>query len=144
MMETPQEDPKVSRTGSFSKAKREAKEILGNKEKLKGLVTQAREKLESMQGTDKVWKNMINVINTFIRMIKAYINGQYKEIPWKSMLMLVAGIVYFIMPLDLIPDFIPITGFMDDLTIIIWIYRTLKIDIEAFEIWEQGLQKESS
>ncbi len=139
MKEGYKEDPKAAKGGSFSKAKREAKEILGNNEKLKGLVTQAREKLEDMQGADGVWKSMVHVVNTFIRMIKAYISGEYKEVPWKSMLMLVAGIIYFIMPLDLIPDFIPITGFIDDLSILIWIYRTIKLDIEAFEVWEKGL-----
>ena len=52
--------------------------------------------------------------------------------------MLVAGLVYFVMPLDILPDFIPVTGFLDDITVIIWIFNNFKSEIDAFEAWERN------
>ena len=44
------------------------------------------------------------------RMAKAYALGRYRAIPWKAMLILLAAVIYFINPLDLIPDLIPVAG----------------------------------
>jgi len=74
---------------------------------------------------------------TFNRMVRAYMNGDYREIPWKNLLYITAGIVYFVTPLDLIPDFIPLTGFMDDLTVLMWVFNSVRSSIDDFEEWEK-------
>lgn len=38
--------------------------------------------------------------------------------PWISWLLLGAAIAYFVSPIDLIPDFIPVLGQLDDLVIV--------------------------
>lgn len=40
------------------------------------------------------------------------------KIPGKAKAILVAGLLYFIMPIDMIPDFIPGLGFVDDAVVI--------------------------
>jgi len=70
-------------------------------------------------------------------MVRAYASGVYKEIPWKSMVAMVAGLVYFLMPLDLVPDFIPFTGFIDDFTVIMLITNAIHQDIELYLEWEE-------
>jgi uncharacterized membrane protein YkvA (DUF1232 family) len=72
------------------------------------------------------------------RMIKAYAMGQYREIPWKTLLLITAGIIYFVNPLDLIPDWIPFAGLTDDFGILMWIYTSLKSDIDLFMAWENA------
>ena len=47
-----------------------------------------------------------------------------EETPLKAKILLVLAIVYFLSPIDLIPDFIPIIGYLDDLVIVptlIWL-----------------------
>lgn len=79
---------------------------------------------------------MSRMVNTLNRMVRAYLNGDYQKIPWKSLLLITSGIVYFVSPLDLIPDFIPVFGFLDDITVLLWIFNAVKGDIEDFEEWE--------
>lgn len=79
---------------------------------------------------------LLSRLQVIFRMVKAYANGKYREVPWKSILLLTGGLVYFLMPIDLVPDFIPVTGYLDDLTIILWIYNALEKDIQAFMEWE--------
>ena len=76
-------------------------------------------------------------LRVITRMIGAFAKGQYKEVPWKTIMMLVAGLIYFLMPLDLLPDFIPVTGFIDDFTVIMLISGAFKQDIDDFLLWEQ-------
>ena len=58
--------------------------------------------------------------------------------PWKSIALIVAGILYFTYPMDLIPDFIPVSGIIDDVALIAWIYKSVQEDIEKFLDWESN------
>ncbi len=77
-------------------------------------------------------------IITLSRMVKAYSTGQYKVVPWGSIIKIIASLIYFISPLDLIPDFLPLVGLSDDLALVMWLFTSLKTDIDNFIAWEKG------
>ena len=58
-----------------------------------------------------------------------------ERVPWSSKILIGAAIFYFLLPFDLIPDFIPVIGHLDDLVIIpLLIYVALKfIPVEVIE-----------
>jgi len=43
---------------------------------------------------------------------------KHEEIPWLARVLLGAAIAYFVSPIDLIPDAIPVLGQLDDLLIV--------------------------
>ena len=47
---------------------------------------------------------------------------------------------YFILPVDLIPDFIPVAGYSDDLTALLWVLNTVGSNITP-EIKAQAMNK---
>ena len=113
--------------------------MIGDNKRLSSLLSNASAKLSELikkGGGSKVAEK----VKLFISLIRHYINGNYRNIPKSSIIKVVAGIIYFIMPLDLIPDFIPITGYIDDLTVLLWIYRTIKVELDEFEKWEKQLK----
>ena len=55
-----------------------------------------------------------------------------------------AALVYFLMPLDSIPDFIWAVGFVDDIAVIANVFRLFRNDIQAFREWEAGQQSEKA
>ena len=71
------------------------------------------------------------------RMTNAWWKGDYKNISTKSMIAVVAALIYFVNPLDLIPDFIPIIGQIDDILILGYLIKTLNKEIERFMAWER-------
>ena len=77
-------------------------------------------------------------VTTLTRMIKSYVSGEYKIIPWGSIVKMIAVLLYFISPIDFIPDFIPILGLTDDFALIMWLFNSLKDDFNDFEAWEKG------
>jgi uncharacterized membrane protein YkvA (DUF1232 family) len=77
-------------------------------------------------------------VATIARMIKSYVSGDYKIIPWGSIVKMIAVLLYFVSPIDLIPDFIPVLGFTDDFALIMWLFSSLADDFANFEAWEKG------
>lgn len=88
------------------------------------------------EATETFYKTQDSII-ALTRMLKAWIKGDYKNISTKSMIAVVAALIYFVNPLDFIPDFIPIIGKLDDIFILGYLVRTLNKDIEQFMAWEK-------
>ena len=76
-------------------------------------------------------------LGTLRRMIRAYKQGDYRQVPWRSITLIIATLLYFVSPLDFIPDILPVLGFTDDIALIFWVTNSLKSDIENFRQWEQ-------
>lgn len=70
------------------------------------------------------------------RMLKAYGTGDYRQLPWKTAIRMIAVLIYFVSPIDILPDFLPVLGFTDDIALMLWLFSGLKDDIEKFRQWE--------
>ena len=62
-------------------------------------------------------------------LFKNAVNGKYKLSP-TSVALIGGGLLYFILPADFIPDFIPVAGYLDDLAVLTTIMNSLKIEIK--------------
>jgi len=49
----------------------------------------------------------------------------------------VAVLIYFLSPIDVIPDFIPVIGLLDDVALVAWFTSTLKEQLDKFAEWEK-------
>lgn len=130
-------------TDFFGKAKllyaRSAEQIAGNDGKLKKLLHQAGDKIKQVGDNPKV-AAALEPLMVFKRMVIAHRAGMYR-VSNKTLGLIVLGLVYFVMPMDIIPDFLPLLGFADDLSVIIAIYNSVKHEIEDFLTWESGFEK---
>lgn len=88
------------------------------------------------QTTELFYKVQDSVI-ALARMLRAWMQGDYKNISTKSIIAVVAALIYFVNPLDLIPDFIPIIGQIDDVFILGYLIKMLNKEIERFMAWEK-------
>ncbi len=120
----------------FSKALTNATGLLGKNSRLLLLITQLGVKINSVgwKETQGVVKDRFFVLG---RMTKAYAKGSYRNVPWKTMALIVGAILYFIDPIDFIPDIIPVTGLTDDLGILLWVVNHVSDEIDKFILWEQ-------
>jgi uncharacterized membrane protein YkvA (DUF1232 family) len=78
-------------------------------------------------------------LSVFSRIASAYASGKYRDISWKSILVVLAAILYFLNPIDLIPDLIPVVGLTDDFSVLLWVYSTIGSEIDKFLAWERSL-----
>ena len=127
----------MSKESSIKEYISKAKKIINDDKKLKELIDDVLKKLKEVSSDKKTSAKLNDSLRLFIRIINAYTSKEYTYIPWKTICLIVAGLIYFIYPVDLIPDFIPVSGLIDDIALIAWIYESIQDDIENFLEWEK-------
>jgi uncharacterized membrane protein YkvA (DUF1232 family) len=75
---------------------------------------------------------------TSVLLVKAWVAGEYRGIATSSLVLIVAAILYFVAPLDAVPDIIPIGGFLDDAALIALVASQVKSELNAFRFWQRG------
>ena len=133
----------AGRTARFSRkqaqeavhrAKRAAADYAKDPEKTRHLLDEAVKRADQHRGPlKKVWDDLM----TLFRLLRAWIKGEYKDVPWQTMVLVIAAIIYFVNPFDVIPDFFPFVGYIDDTAVIALVVKSIKADIETFRDWEK-------
>ena len=73
-----------------------------------------------------------------VAMIDDFATGSYRNIPFYSMAVGVAGLLYLIDPVDVIPDFIPNIGYVDDAQVLDISFEMIRTDIDAYRSWKNS------
>ena len=81
-------------------------------------------------------KTALKNVRVLYALFKDTVNGKYKMTP-ASVAMIGGGLLYFILPADLIPDFIPVIGYLDDLAVLTTIMNSLQKEISDYCIWKE-------
>ena len=119
----------------YQKYESKANEYFDDNDKTQDLLNSAIKKANRKKGSlSEVWDKL----QLLFKMLKAWIKGEYKEISKRSMITIIAGILYFVTPIDLIPDFIAGLGIVDDAAVIGFILKQISGDLEKFKIWKEN------
>ena len=65
---------------------------------------------------------LIDNIRTAYDMVSDTVTGKYKGVSKSTLALLAGGLAYLALPIDLVPDFIPVAGWMDDAAVLGWIF----------------------
>jgi uncharacterized membrane protein YkvA (DUF1232 family) len=115
---------------SLKKALEIAKKIFNNKDKIKEVLNDSSQKAETSQ--DKMSTGLWNDVKSLGSMLKASISGSHK-FSKSTVLYLIAGLLYFINPLDIVPDFIFGLGFVDDAAVLAIVVKRIKGELDKFK-----------
>ena len=76
-------------------------------------------------------------IKTSFALIRDWFNGSYDKVPARMIASLTGALIYLISPLDLIPDWVPMAGFVDDAAILAFVFQLSKVDLNAYRKWKR-------
>lgn len=80
---------------------------------------------------------LVRDVPLMIRLVRAWLCGSYRNMSYKNMLIIVAGLLYFLSPIDLVPDFLGVFGFLDDVAILGFVLSRMQAEIAQFRQWER-------
>ncbi|MGB2059522.1 MAG: YkvA family protein [Alcanivorax sp.] len=68
-------------------------------------------------------------------MLLDWATGRYRQVPWATLLTITGALVYFLMPLDAIPDPIIGLGLLDDMGVLAKSWQFARQEIESYREW---------
>lgn len=99
------------------------------------LVRDVYDRMQSHSGSlQAVWDDM----KTSMRLLAAWARRSYVQVSAGSLIVLVAALLYFLTPVDLIPDALSAIGFVDDVAVITTAIETVRTELDRFRAWENS------
>ena len=77
-------------------------------------------------------------LNLLLGLCAAWWRGEYRAVGRQALLSVVAALLYFLAPLDMVPDWLPGAGLLDDLAVLAWVMRTWAAELDAYRAWREA------
>ncbi|MCM3663158.1 YkvA family protein [Mesobacillus subterraneus] len=124
----------------YKKFEAKAKEYVNRPEKTDVLLKDASKKADDKKGSlSEIWDNL----QLLFDLVGAWRRGEYRKIPTGSIVTIIAAIIYFVSPIDLVPDFLMGLGIIDDAAVIGFVLKQLTTDLEKFKSWKENYTPEN-
>jgi uncharacterized membrane protein YkvA (DUF1232 family) len=124
----------ITQSAAFRRATSDAEIYVRDSKRLRKLVEDAVGKINSIPRGPfaDTWPYLM----AMIRLIRAYHQNEYRDVSSPKLLIVVAAIIYFVSPFDVIPDWIPVLGHIDDAFVVALALKSVRADLDTFMAWE--------
>jgi Uncharacterized conserved protein len=124
----------ITQSAAFRRATADAEDYAGDPKRLRKLVEDAVGKINVIPRGPfgETWPYLL----AMIRVIRDFQRGDYRDIAAAKLLIIIAAIIYFVSPFDVIPDWIPVLGHIDDAFVITLALKSVRGDLDTFMAWE--------
>lgn len=120
---------------TLEEAQERARSVVASDGEVSQLLSEASGKAQrSYEFLLSSWESL----QTLIRMIRAWLGNEY-AVPIATVVGGVAALIYFVDPFDLIPDYLPVFGYLDDAAVIAAVVRLNLSEVSRFRNWEAAL-----
>ena len=115
-----------------SASREDVDKVLRNEEKIK--------KMAKKGHLARFFKDIV----LFFQLLEDYTRGRYKRVPLKTIAAIVGALVYVLCPIDLIPDFLPGIGYVDDAGVMALCLKLVQADINRYRDWKEDGNNEKA
>jgi uncharacterized membrane protein YkvA (DUF1232 family) len=111
-----------------------------NTEDVKKVMDEA-EAIKEKVAKSPLLKRFFKDIKLLISMLKDYWSCAYPDVSWWVITVIVFALLYVFSPIDLIPDFIPGIGLLDDALVIAICLILIEKDLLKYQEWKESQSK---
>lgn len=115
----------------------EAEKILYDEDKLEKFLQRLEKKLKTIP----VAGSKLAVVPIMASLIRNYVKKEYTDIPIGSIISIISALIYFVSPIDIIPDSIPVLGYFDDAAVVAACWKLVESDVEEYVKWRDDNNK---
>lgn len=110
----------------------QAERLLADKDQLEDFLVGIEAKLRKVPFAGE----QLSMIPALVSMLRSYVKKDYREIPKGVLLAAVGALIYFLSPLDALPDFFTGFGLLDDVFVLNACLKLIKSDVEDYRAWQ--------
>ena len=125
-------DPEFVHEGAESINEEDIQRANKNAEKIEGKI----------KGSSKL-RSFLSDFKLLSSLLKDYWKGNYRSIPYKSIGVVVFTLLYVLNVADVVPDFIPGIGLLDDATVIGLCLKIVSSELEKYSDWK-GIKQDKA
>lgn len=127
---------RLSKNALFGTFMARASKLLGKPFKVITVVNEVADKLADANSRDNKFKQLFASALALVRLVRSYASGEYRAVKTTTIISGLAVLLYVLSPIDLIPDFIPVLGWLDDLSLVSWFAGKFQAELAQFRAWE--------
>ncbi len=126
----------------FQENYQEAEKMLNHPDKIDRMLKRLEKKLHGLPKLGSA----LAYIPKMGMLINSYIRGQYTDVPIGTIIGVIGVVMYFVLPFDAIPDFVPGVGYLDDAAVASGSLYLVKNDLDEYMRWRvlTGLDADES
>ncbi len=124
----------------FNKMYNKAEDVIKDPSRFKTMLKDAGDMVDGTK--EGPLKEIITEVKLLINMLRDYKRGSYTTLPKRTILSVTAALLYLVSPIDVIPDFIPLIGVVDDIFVLNFVWKQISKDLEDYAFWVTGMSEE--
>ena len=128
----------LDKPDKVKKAIEKSEDVVDNKKRVNSILEKTVKKLTKVKDKTKEFKDNLSIA---ISLVKDWITGNYREVPKKTIIYLIGAFIYFLMPIDMIPDFIFKFGLLDDVAVLNFVLTSFIEDIENYKKFKENKEE---
>ena len=124
----------VTESAAFRRAAAEAEAYAADPKRLRKLLEDAIGKLNVIPRGPfgETWPYLL----AMVRLIRDYHRAEYRDIAAPKLIAIISAIIYFVSPFDVIPDYLPVLGHIDDAFVVSLALKSVRAELDTFMAWE--------
>jgi uncharacterized membrane protein YkvA (DUF1232 family) len=76
-----------------------------------------------------------------LSLVKDYVTGRYREVPYWAISATALALLYVLNPVDILPDLIPVIGYLDDATVVAFCLKLMERELDKYKAWRAQQDK---
>ncbi|HFI0435297.1 TPA: YkvA family protein [Streptococcus suis] len=117
----------------LKKGYRQAQSLLREPDKLEQFLQTLEKNLDRIPILGKEFK----MLPLLISLLRSYFKKDYQEVPVATIVAIISALIYFLSPMDGLPDFIPLYGYSDDAIVLGVCWKIAQYDVKDYIEWRK-------
>ena len=118
-----------------------AKKILNDEDAFRSFIDDVENKFNKLfrksTFVSKSLRQIKEYVPLLVSLVKSYFRKEYNHIPTGTIIGVVGALIYFLSPIDIVFDFIPGLGNVDDATVLLFCIMSMKSDLDDYKKWKE-------
>lgn len=116
----------------------QAEEMLKDEDKMERFLQRLEKKLKVIPLAGEKLAD----VPIMVSLIRSYVKKEYTDVPIGTIIAILSALIYFVSPIDIVPDSIPVLGYFDDAAVVAACWKLVDSDVEEYIKWRKENGKE--